>query len=216
MCNKVLKVESAEKSAQKWIGSDRLGSDRSSLLLNHQHDASFSTPFLQNGSLYVLWCCVYICAELLTIDSARGAAANAAAWSWVRALPIPRETITYKLTCWYRTRKAKEVNFGFSFGSPALGLPAPAPIASVPEAQKPARTQTAPNTTPRSLKVSQPGSQARGIERTPGSARNKLPERPSTYEIPSSDDRSEQIRSNKRRKISMLWTRPVCYARNVG
>ncbi|KAJ5954564.1 hypothetical protein N7501_008843 [Penicillium viridicatum] len=100
------------------------------------------------------------------------------------------------------TRKAKEVNFGFSFGSPVLGLPAPAPIATVPEAQKPPRTQTAPNTTPRSLKVSQPGSQARGIERTPGSARNKLPERPSTYEIPSSDDRSELTRSNKRRKIS--------------
>ncbi|KAF4761303.1 hypothetical protein N7455_002771 [Penicillium solitum] len=100
------------------------------------------------------------------------------------------------------TRKAKEVNFGFSFGSPTLGLPAPAPVATVPEAQKPPRTQTAPNTTPRSLKVSQLGSQARGIERTPGSARNKLPERPSTYEIPSSDDRSEQIRSNKRRKIN--------------
>lgn len=100
------------------------------------------------------------------------------------------------------TRKAKEVNFGFSFGSPALGLSAPAPIATIPEAQKPPRTQTAPNTTPRSLKVSQPGPQARGVERTPGSARNKLPERPSTYEIPSSDDRSEHTRSNKRRKIS--------------
>ncbi|KAJ9486020.1 hypothetical protein VN97_g7319 [Penicillium thymicola] len=95
-------------------------------------------------------------------------------------------------------RKAKEVNFGFSFGSPAPGLPAPAPIATIPETQKPSRTQTAPNTTPRSLK----GSQARGIERTPGSARNKLPERPSTYEIPSSDDRSEQTRSNKRRKTN--------------
>ncbi|CAP94854.1 Pc18g06300 [Penicillium rubens Wisconsin 54-1255] len=101
------------------------------------------------------------------------------------------------------TRKAKEVDFGFSFGSPALGLPAPAPLATVPEAQNPPRTQTAPNTTPRPLKVSQPGSQARAIERTPGSARNKLPERPSTYEIPSSDDRAEQTRSNKRRKISM-------------
>ncbi|KGO41321.1 hypothetical protein PEX1_065650 [Penicillium expansum] len=98
------------------------------------------------------------------------------------------------------TRKAKEVNFGFSFGSPALGLSAPAPIATVPEAQNPPRTQTAPNTTP--LKASQPGSQPRGVERTPGSARNKLPERPSTYEVPSSDDRSEQTRSNKRRKIS--------------
>ncbi|KAJ5615660.1 hypothetical protein N7537_000774 [Penicillium hordei] len=100
------------------------------------------------------------------------------------------------------TRKAKEVDFGFSFGSPALGLSAPAPIATVPEAQKPPRTQTAPNTTPRSSKVSQPKSQARGIERTPGSARNKLPERPSTYEIPSSDDRAEQTRSNKRRKFN--------------
>ncbi|KXG45176.1 uncharacterized protein PGRI_040890 [Penicillium griseofulvum] len=100
------------------------------------------------------------------------------------------------------TRKAKEVNFGFSFGSPPLGLSAPAPIATVPEAQSPPRTQTVPNTTPRPLKVAQPGSQAQGIERTPGSARNKFPERPSTYEIPSSDDRAEQTRSNKRRKIS--------------
>ncbi|KAJ5184852.1 hypothetical protein N7491_007279 [Penicillium cf. griseofulvum] len=100
------------------------------------------------------------------------------------------------------TRKAKEVNFGFSFGSPPLGLSAPAPIATVPEAQSPPRTLTVPNTTPRSLKVAQPGSQVQGIERTPGSARNKLPERPSTYEVPSSDDRSEQTRSNKRRKIS--------------
>ncbi|KAJ5514633.1 hypothetical protein N7463_004185 [Penicillium fimorum] len=100
------------------------------------------------------------------------------------------------------TRKAREVNFGFSFGSPGLGLPTSAPIATVPEAQSPPRTQAAPNTTPRLLKVSQPGSQVRGIERTPGSARNKLPERPSTYEIPSSDDRSQQTRSNKRRKIS--------------
>ncbi|KAJ5487675.1 hypothetical protein N7530_001975 [Penicillium desertorum] len=100
------------------------------------------------------------------------------------------------------TRKAKEVDFGFSFGSPALGLSAPAPLATVSEAQNPPRTQTAPNTTPRPLKVSRPGSQAGGIERTPGSARNKLPERPSTYEIPSSDDRAEQTRSNKRRKIS--------------
>ncbi|EKV08069.1 A.T hook-like [Penicillium digitatum] len=97
------------------------------------------------------------------------------------------------------TRKAREVNFGFSFGSPALGLSAPAPIATVPEAQNPPRTQTAPNTTP--LKVSQRGSLAQGTERTPGSARNKLPERPSTYEIPSSDDRPERTRSNKRRKI---------------
>ncbi|CAI7587234.1 unnamed protein product [Penicillium glandicola] len=100
------------------------------------------------------------------------------------------------------TRKAKEVNFGFSFGSPALGLSAPAPLATLPEARNQAPIQTAPNTTPRPLKLSQPGSQARGIQRTPGSARNNLPERPSTYEIPSSDDRTEQTRSNKRRKIS--------------
>ncbi|CAG7948107.1 unnamed protein product [Penicillium nalgiovense] len=100
------------------------------------------------------------------------------------------------------TRKAKEIDFGFSFGSPTLGLSAPAPLATVPEAQNPPRTQTAPNTTPRSLKVPQPESQARGTERTPGSARNKLPERPSAYEVPSSDDRAGQTRSNKRRKIS--------------
>ncbi|KAI2709621.1 hypothetical protein CBS147318_9010 [Penicillium roqueforti] len=100
------------------------------------------------------------------------------------------------------TRKAREVNFGFSFGSPSLGLSATAPLATVPEAQNPPRTQTTPDTTPRPSKVSQPGSQAPAIERTPGSARNKLPERPSAYDVPSSDDRPEQTRSNKRRKIS--------------
>ncbi|OQE47471.1 hypothetical protein PENCOP_c001G08710 [Penicillium coprophilum] len=115
------------------------------------------------------------------------------------------------------TRKAREVNFGFSFGSPGLGFPAPAPIATVPEAQSQPRTQTTLNTTPQPLKVSQPGSQVRGIERTPGSARNKLPERPSTYEIPSSDDRSEQTRSNKRRKISSTnGTEDTPSRRNIG
>ncbi|KAJ5789572.1 uncharacterized protein N7518_006583 [Penicillium psychrosexuale] len=100
------------------------------------------------------------------------------------------------------TRKAREVNFGFSFGSPSLGLSATAPLATVPEAQNPPRTQTTPDTTPLPSKVSQPRSQAPAIERTPGSARNKLPERPSAYDVPSSDDRPEQTRSNKRRKIS--------------
>lgn len=97
------------------------------------------------------------------------------------------------------------MNFGFSFGSPLAESSAPAPLTVVPEAQNPPQIQTAPNTTP-PLESSQPLPQDPAVQRTPQSARNKLPERPSTYDIPS-DDRGEQTRSNKRRKLSKLWLR---------
>ncbi|KAJ6044079.1 uncharacterized protein N7446_002276 [Penicillium canescens] len=95
------------------------------------------------------------------------------------------------------TRKAKEVNFGFSFGGLAPEPSAPAPLAIVPEPQP----QTQPATTPRPTKASTQGEEE--TARTPGSARNKFPERPSTYDIPS-DDRPEQTRSSKRRKINPI------------
>ncbi|KAJ5095822.1 hypothetical protein NUU61_005178 [Penicillium alfredii] len=96
------------------------------------------------------------------------------------------------------TRKIKEVNFGFSFGSP--GIEPPEPQLSIPEAK--VLPQTQPTTsTPPSLKPSQSSQNRIGTQRTPGSARNGLPQRPSTYDIPS-DDGPEQTRSSKRRKIS--------------
>ncbi|KAJ5131050.1 uncharacterized protein N7515_007089 [Penicillium bovifimosum] len=98
------------------------------------------------------------------------------------------------------TRKAKEVNFGFSFGSPIPQPAAPTQLAA-PDAQNHPQTQPAPNTTPRHAKQSRPDSQSQETVHTPGSARNKLPPRRSTYDVPSSDDRPEQTRSNKRRKI---------------
>lgn len=97
------------------------------------------------------------------------------------------------------------MNFGFSFGSPLAESSAPAPLTVVPEAQDLPQIQTAPNTTP-PLESSQPLSQGPAVQRTPRSARNKLPARPSTYDIPS-DDRGEQTRSNKRRKLSKLYFR---------
>ncbi|KAJ5294378.1 hypothetical protein PENANT_c006G03542 [Penicillium antarcticum] len=95
------------------------------------------------------------------------------------------------------TRKAKEVNFGFSFGGLASEPSATAPFPIVPEP----RPQTQPATTPPLPKVSTQGEKENA--RTPGSARNRLPERPSTYDIPS-DDGPEQTRSNKRRKINPI------------
>ncbi|KAJ5748597.1 uncharacterized protein N7511_010293 [Penicillium nucicola] len=95
------------------------------------------------------------------------------------------------------TRKAKEVNFGFSFGGLAPEPSAPAPLAIVP----PIQPQTQPATTPPSPEASTQAEKQNA--RTPGSARNKLPERPSTYDIPS-DDGPEQTRSSKRRKINPI------------
>ncbi|KAJ5808716.1 hypothetical protein N7474_009985 [Penicillium riverlandense] len=83
------------------------------------------------------------------------------------------------------TRKAKEVDFGFSFGGPAIDEP------SVVEAPGPAHP---PQATP-------PAESQRATRRTPGSARNHLPERPSTYDLPV-DDLPEQTRSVKRRRIN--------------
>ncbi|CAG8246225.1 unnamed protein product [Penicillium salamii] len=98
------------------------------------------------------------------------------------------------------TRKAKEVDFGFAFGSPLAQPSGPAPLSDVPEPKNPLQTQPAP-AIPQPPEESQPISPAPAALRTPGSARNHLPERPSTYDIVS-DERGEQTRSNKRRKLS--------------
>lgn len=105
----------------------------------------------------------------------------------------------------YRTRKIKEVDFGFSFGlappinetvqpasQPSLQPPAPSHTNSEPE-----NTQSQSLTPQKGLKASQ----SQGIVyRSPGSSRNDLPERPSLFDIPQ-DDPPLSERSRKRRKI---------------
>ncbi|KAJ5684440.1 uncharacterized protein N7477_000785 [Penicillium maclennaniae] len=90
------------------------------------------------------------------------------------------------------TREIKAVDFGFSFGGPTLGA---GPI--VPEPAAPTTS------TPPKLQVSQQSESQSKVKdrRTPGSARNSLPQRPSTYDIPS-DDVPAEPRSNKRRRIN--------------
>ncbi|KAJ5439214.1 uncharacterized protein N7458_010212 [Penicillium daleae] len=93
------------------------------------------------------------------------------------------------------THKTKAIDFGFSFAG-AIGSSDSAALPLFPAPQEPSQTETAPSTT------TPPGSQADGrIQRTPGSARNQQPERPSPYDIPT-DDGPAPLRSNKRRKIS--------------
>ncbi|KAJ6171921.1 hypothetical protein N7470_000988 [Penicillium chermesinum] len=101
------------------------------------------------------------------------------------------------------TRKIKEVNFGFSFGGPALGLPDSNASATPTEPEE--RSEAAPTTTPNASQ-SEP-TVATHSQRTPGSARNQLPARPSPYDVPL-DDGPMRPWSNKRRKISM-WNRTV-------
>ncbi|KAJ6021787.1 hypothetical protein N7540_007291 [Penicillium herquei] len=98
------------------------------------------------------------------------------------------------------TRKIQQVDFGFSFGGPASGPSDPAPLSLFPEPAKP-QTDSAPIApTPPARQLSQPASPTESQpQRTPGSARNNLPPRASTYDIPS-DDSNRAPRSNKRRK----------------
>ncbi|CBF81127.1 hypothetical protein AN5229.2 [Aspergillus nidulans FGSC A4] len=118
------------------------------------------------------------------------------------------------------TRKIKEVDFGFS-----LGLGAPAEESSQPASQptnndlKPASAPQPPlleapplvpapstadaiqtQSTPSPTRTNAFGALRDQPVRTPGSARNKLPPRRSTFDIPP-DDEPELERSNKRRRI---------------
>ncbi|CEJ55785.1 hypothetical protein PMG11_02020 [Penicillium brasilianum] len=95
------------------------------------------------------------------------------------------------------THKTKAIDFGFSFAGAATGPSDSAALPLFPEPIQPSQTETAPPATTTPL-----GSQTDSrIQRTPGSARNAQPERPSPYDIPA-DGESAQQRSNKRRKIS--------------
>ena len=102
-----------------------------------------------------------------------------------------------------RTRKIKEVDFGFSLG---LGAPSEDPFQSASQPELPIDTVPADREPP-ALPPSNglPASPIpRSSQRTPGSARNKLPERPSMFDIPG-DDEPEPPRSIKRRKIGAYF-----------
>ncbi|KAL4746621.1 hypothetical protein BDW72DRAFT_197518 [Aspergillus terricola var. indicus] len=118
------------------------------------------------------------------------------------------------------TRKIKEVDFGFSldFGAPAEESsqpasqstnndlkPAPAPqpplldapsLALAPSTTDAIQTRSTPSPT----RLNSFGASRDQLVRTPGGARNKLPPRRSTFDIPA-DDEPELERSNKRRRI---------------
>ncbi|EAW11352.1 uncharacterized protein ACLA_090450 [Aspergillus clavatus NRRL 1] len=109
------------------------------------------------------------------------------------------------------TRKPKEIDFGFSFGlASAAEEPTsqttsqPAETGIVTElAAPPAPTPVPEVTGPPNVSPVRAPSVLHGLEssqRTPRSARNGLPERPSMFDIPS-DENVELERSNKRRKI---------------
>ncbi|KAL5361555.1 hypothetical protein BJX96DRAFT_152196 [Aspergillus floccosus] len=101
------------------------------------------------------------------------------------------------------SRHIKQVDFGFSFGlAPApTGLPESADadfgIATGPPV--PPQPPSAPETI-HSEKKDAASPDPAPAQRTPGSARNALPERPSTFDIPL-DEPTDHGRSSKRRKI---------------
>ncbi|KAL4918978.1 hypothetical protein BDW62DRAFT_180241 [Aspergillus aurantiobrunneus] len=116
------------------------------------------------------------------------------------------------------TRKIKEVDFGFSlgFGPPVEGSsqpipqptnrePDPALVSEPPSLDAPPRRSDGTTTTEPLQPTLSPtrviaSAQNHPIQRTPGSARNKLPPRPSTFDIPAEEE-PELERTSKRRKI---------------
>ncbi|KAJ6136281.1 hypothetical protein N7512_001441 [Penicillium capsulatum] len=100
------------------------------------------------------------------------------------------------------TRKIQQVDFGFSFGGPETGAPGSASIPLIPEpAQAPQLPAALATATPPS-KAAQPGAQGDSRpQRIPRSARNQVPQRPSTYDIPS-DEGPGELLSNKKRRLN--------------
>jgi hypothetical protein len=96
-----------------------------SLLLQHQHDASITTPFLHNGFQYVQKNPVTIWKiDLIAISSARGAAANATARSWVRAFtPRNHNMGTCKLICKIGRTRLRKSTLGSHLEAQQLGPP---------------------------------------------------------------------------------------------
>ncbi|KAJ9216793.1 hypothetical protein DTO166G4_1639 [Paecilomyces variotii] len=112
------------------------------------------------------------------------------------------------------TRQIKAVDFGFSFGlpgpepaepprqSPRASTNLPVPRVSPRRSATPNKQPTPPSQPPEATPSSGSRSSQRDHPRS-SSSRNHLPERPSTFDLPS-DDVPEQGRSAKRRRISPL------------
>ncbi|KAF7158382.1 hypothetical protein CNMCM6106_004958 [Aspergillus hiratsukae] len=108
------------------------------------------------------------------------------------------------------TRKPKAIDFGFSFGlasvpaestSEPASQPAATATATEPAGSPQTTSAVAETTSSRLSPARTPSTRNLGSsQRTPGSARNGLPERPSMFDIPSEEE-LELGRSSKRRKI---------------
>ena len=117
-----------------------------------------------------------------------------------------------------RLRKTKAIDFGFSFGLPSASDEASQSAsrpADVGISLGPPPAPSTATTAPTGLESSQPSiaspdrklssSQQGPIRRTPGSARNKLPPRPSPFDIPT-EEPPEVGPSRKIRKLG-AWLR---------
>lgn len=168
-----------------------------------RHDASISTPFLHHGFKYAN-ISVRPATSLLMLSSARGAVADATARSWVRASTPRNQNRRIRADLRRRTRKIQQFDFGLSFGGQAIGVPASASIPLIPEPVEASQSSTAPTAaTPPSTVTAQSIAQGDSRpQRTPGSARNQLPQRPSTFDIPPDNGHGER-QSNKKRKLSV-------------
>ncbi|KAA8647398.1 uncharacterized protein ATNIH1004_006091 [Aspergillus tanneri] len=114
------------------------------------------------------------------------------------------------------TRKIKEVDFGFSFGAPPpeeLSQPSSQPTEppAIPTSLAPKSSQPPPVVQERKTPPPQTQeSSEQAVQRTPGTARNALPERPSTFDV-SGDEAPDLGRSSKRRKIE-----PPAFGRRIS
>lgn len=127
-------------------------------------------------------------------------------------ITYPANQNTSLTTIYDRSRKVKEVDFGFSFGLGPLGAETEAP--SHPSSQPTAAVAEPPSLQP-SSSASQDTQQqppplppsngllpspSQSAQQRPGSARSTRRQRPSTFDIPTDED-PEQRRTSKRRRI---------------
>jgi hypothetical protein len=116
-----------------------------------------------------------------------------------------------ELTCHttYRTRQVKDVDFGFSFGTPNLQsrrsmreTPANRPLSQRPSRKGPTPDKKQLPTERLSRRTPAKSESQPSGRKTPRSSRNDRPERPSPYDIPQDSDQG-QGRRLKRRRISI-------------
>lgn len=104
------------------------------------------------------------------------------------------------LYLYHSNHKVKDVNFGFSFGSPAPPSPPPPPQSPPALPEKPPITPQSRHSTTSNKQLSIP-SRASSRRSAARSSARKLPDDGSIYDIPPDDDGPEE-RTPKRRRIS--------------